>query len=212
MRAPQHLDVLVADDGRGQPRFHADDVVAVLFDRGARGADVGELQILRVALRQDPGAPDVHEHAALLRAGFRDRDDRIDAVGAGRARIDVTRDAVLQAERGAFHVASRVRMDVDQARHDELAACVEHARAAGIERGLDGGDAARGDPEVAHGVEPKRRIDHATALDHEVEPRGLSSRAGVGEHHGARGAGHEVASSQHAITPWQSRSSLPSGA
>ena len=66
-----------------------------------------------------------------------------------------------------------VRMDVDQAGHDELAARVERRGRLGGERGLDGGDSAGRDADVADGVEPQRRIDDAPAFDDEVVPRGL---------------------------------------
>ena len=61
-----------------------------------------------------------------------------------------------------------MRMDVDQAGHDELAARVERCGRLGGERGLDGGDSAGRDADVAHGVEPKRRVDDAPAFDDEV--------------------------------------------
>ena len=42
------------------------------------------------------------------------------------------------------------------------------AAAVGAERGLDGGDSAGRDADVADGVEPQRRIDDAPASDDEV--------------------------------------------
>ena len=42
LRALQDLDVVLADDGLGQPRLDADDEVPVFLDRGTCGADVGE--------------------------------------------------------------------------------------------------------------------------------------------------------------------------
>ena len=165
-------------DGLRQPRLHADDVVAMPLDCGARGADVGECEILGVAVGQDAGAADVDQHAARLRRRPRDRDDGVDAVGARRARVDPARDAVAQQHAGTFQVAARMRVDVDQARHDELAAGVERRGALGRERGLDGRDSARRDADVAHGVEPQRRVDDAPAFDDEVEPCAAAPPAG----------------------------------
>ena len=81
------------------------------------------------------------------------------------------------SSRRAFRVASRVRMDVDQAGHDELAARVERRGRLGGERGFDGRDSAGRDADVADGVEPQRRIDDAPAFDDEVVAAGLARRA-----------------------------------
>jgi len=71
LRAAQHLDVVVAGDRGRQARFDADDEVAIALDRGARGAHVGERQVLRVALGDDAFAAHVHEYAPALRRGAR---------------------------------------------------------------------------------------------------------------------------------------------
>ena len=191
----KHLDVVRADDGLGQPRLDADDIVAVPLDRGACRADVRECKVLRVAVRQNSAAADVDEHAARLRRRSRDRDDGVDAVGARRARVDPARDAVAQQHARAFHVAARMRMDVDQSGHDELAARVERCGRLGGERGFDGGDSAGRDADVAHGVEPERRIDDAPAFDDEVVAAGLRAEpACCREQRRARGGVHELAS------------------
>ena len=195
LRALQDFDVVRADDGLGEPRLDADDVVAVPLDGGACRADVGQREVLRVAVRQNSAAADVDEHAPRLRRGSRDRDDGVDAVGAGRARVDPARDAVAQQHRRAFRVASRMRMDVDQAGHDELAARVERRGRLGGERGFDGGDSAGRDADVADGVEPQRRVDDAPASDDEVIARGLRAEpARSREQRRARGGIDELAS------------------
>ena len=124
-----------------------------------------------------------------------DRDDGVDAVGAGRARVDPARDAVAQQHSRAFRIAARMRMDVDQAGHDELAARVERCGRLGGERGLDGRDSAGRDADVANGVEPQRRIDDAPAFDDEVVAAGLRAEPSYSrEQRRARGGVNELAS------------------
>src|SRR6185369_16132739 len=65
----------------------------------------------------------------------------------------------------------RVRVDVDEPGHDELAARIDCRGRLACDAGLDRCDPALHDPDIARGVEPQRRIDHAAALDHEIETR-----------------------------------------
>ncbi len=106
LRALQDFDVVRADDGLGQPRLDADDIVAVALDGGACCADVRECKVLRVAVRQNSAAADVDEHAPRLRRGSRHRDGGLDAVRAGRARVDPARDAVAQQQSRAFRTVA----------------------------------------------------------------------------------------------------------
>ena len=89
-----------------------------------------------------------------MRRGFRNGGGGVQIVGAGRAGVDPARDAVLQAQRGAPSVARGVRVNVDQAWDDELAAGVERSGRRLADGRLHGRDAACRDPYVAHGVEP----------------------------------------------------------
>ncbi len=195
LRALQDLDVVRADDGLGQPRLDADDIVAVPLDGGACCADVRERKVLRVAVRQNSAAADVDEHAPRLRRGSRHRDDGVDAVRARRARVDPAGDAVAQQHSRAFRIASRMRMDVDQSGHDELAARVERCGRLGGERGFDRRDSAGRDADVANGVEPQRRVDDSPAFDDEVIAAGLRAEPSYSrEQRRARGGVHELAS------------------
>ena len=67
LRTPKHLVIVLAGDIARQPRFHADDEIAVLGDGVARRGHVGADEIHRVAFGQDAGAPDVDQNASLLR-------------------------------------------------------------------------------------------------------------------------------------------------
>ena len=89
-----------------------------------------------------------------------------------------------------------MRVDVDEAGHDELAARVERCGGLGRERRFDGRDSAGSDADVAHGVEPQRRVDDAPALDDEVVTARLRARAVLPrrEQRRARGGVHELAS------------------
>ncbi len=100
LRAPKHLVIVLARDIPRQPRLDADDEVAVLRDRVARRIDIRALQVHRVAFGQDAGAPDVDQHAALLRRRSRDGNRVADVIGALRSRIDPPGHAVLQHEAG----------------------------------------------------------------------------------------------------------------
>jgi len=52
-----------------------------------------------------------------------------------------------------------MRVDVDQARDDELPAGINRLVSVGSDRWLDCGNPAVRDPDVANGVETRRRID-----------------------------------------------------
>jgi len=90
-------------------------------------------------------------------------------------------------------------VDVDEPRHHELAARVEHARGLCRQRRLDRGDTAARDTDVAHAVKAQRWVDHAAAFDQQIEAPRLRERAGDGQSEGRAGgrARHEIASSQH---------------
>src|SRR5262249_57702185 len=91
--------------------------------------------------------------------------DGIHVVRAARAGIDPTRHAVLQAHRRAFLAAAGMGVDVDQARHYELAARVDRVgRAFGDVRG-DGCDLAGADSDIADSINADGGIDYTTALD-----------------------------------------------
>ncbi len=91
LRAPEHLEIVRAGDVPRQPRLDSGDHVAVAPDRLARGADVGAVEVHRVAFRQNAGAPDVDQNAARLRRRFGDRNGFADAIRALRSRIDQSR-------------------------------------------------------------------------------------------------------------------------
>jgi hypothetical protein len=50
----------------------------------------------------------------------------------------------------------RVRMDVDQAGHDQLAACVDHLGSGAGDSGAHGGNAAAGNRDVTDRIEARR--------------------------------------------------------
>ena len=65
-----------------------------------------------------------------------------------------------------------MQVDVDEPRHDELAACVERF-SAGVDREVatDGGNLAVTDRDVGRAVEARRRIEDAPAANHEIVVR-----------------------------------------
>ena len=66
----------------------------------------------------------------------------VDLVGAERAGIDVAGDAILQRQGGTFLGAGRMGVDVDEARHDELAAGIDGIGGIAGDVRRDGHDAA----------------------------------------------------------------------
>ena len=58
LRTAQHLDVVGRHPLR-QTRFDPDDIVAMPRDRGFRGVDVGQPEVVRVTVWQDALAADV---------------------------------------------------------------------------------------------------------------------------------------------------------
>jgi hypothetical protein len=77
-----------------------------------------------------------------------------------------------------------MRMQVDQARHDEPPNGRQHALGARRRnRGFHRLDDAVADADIAHGIEVLARVEHAPALDHEVE-------LVVGPHRRADGGGN----------------------
>ena len=105
----------------------------MLFDRGTRGADVGATEIHGVAVGQDAGAPDVDQRPGRLRRRPGDGHDVVDPIRALRSGVDESGHAVGEADRRTVFHACRVRMDVDQAGHDDLAARVDGVRGIGLE-------------------------------------------------------------------------------
>ena len=81
-----------------QPRLDADDEVAVLRNRVLRRADIGAVDVHRVAFGQDAGAPDVDQHAALLRRRLRDGNRVADVIRPLRSRVDQPGHAVREAQ------------------------------------------------------------------------------------------------------------------
>src|SRR5690349_14645587 len=81
-------------------------------------------------------------------SAFRDRDHGPDAVGARGARVDPRRHAVLQRERRAVGAASRVRVDVDEPRYDELAGRVDRLGRGARELRVHGYDLAAHDADI----------------------------------------------------------------
>ena len=88
-------------------------------------ADVSAAEIHRVAVGQNAGAADVDQDPGGLRSRSGDSHDVIDAVGALRTGVDEAGHAVGQADRRTIFHACRVGMNVDQTRHDDLAACID---------------------------------------------------------------------------------------
>ena len=142
--------------------------VAVLRNRLARRRHVGAGEVQRVAVGDDAGAADIDEDARLLRRRARNRNRIGNVIRALRPCIDPPRDSVLQHESWPLGGPSRVGVDVNQAGDDELAARVDDIRGVGGDVGLDRGNAASRDGDVANRVEPHGRIDDAPAPDQQV--------------------------------------------
>ena len=109
-----------------QPRLDADHNVTIAGDGCLRQRHIGRVDVVQLASGSDnAGARDVDQAAANLRRASRNRGHCIDIVRSARAGIDPAGHAVLQAHRRALLAAAGMGMDVDQARGDDLAACID---------------------------------------------------------------------------------------
>ena len=95
-------------------------------------------------------------------------------------------------------------VNIDEARHDQLAAGIDHfGGAVGGDIGADRGDAAGGDGHVADRIDPQRGIDDAAALDEEIIGRCRCLRRAAEDSRACDGCLDEPAPGQHDITlPW----------
>src|SRR5205807_9825854 len=98
---------------------------------------------------------DVDQNAARLRGRLRDGNRFADMIGSLRSRIDEPGHAVCEAECWSVLDTSGVSMDIDQTRHDELAAGIDYFRGIACDIGLDRGDSAAGDRHVADRIDPE---------------------------------------------------------
>ncbi len=173
------------------------------LDRRAQRARVRALQVHGVAVLLDPRTTDVDQQSAELRRGARNRERLVDAVGALGAGVEPCRDAVGEHHSRPIAGAGRVRMNVDQPRHDELAARIDRRGCRACNAGFHRRDPPRCDRHVADAVEMQRRIDHATALDHEVVRRCGGERARPERGGCGTGRGHraKLTSIQHEPPP-----------
>jgi hypothetical protein len=166
-----------------------------------RQIDVSAVDVHQFSARKHTGARDIDQGAADLRRGAPQRRHLIDLVSPGRAGIDQAGDAVLQAHRRPFLGSQRVGVQVDQARRDDLAAGINGV--AGIARkiGSDRHDPAARNRDIAHRVEPDRRIDDPPALDDEIVA-GRERAASAGEQRGGSSRrADELAPVQHGFLP-----------
>ena len=110
-------------------------------------------------------------------------------IGPLRTGVDPPGHAVLQHEPGSLGGARGMRMDIDQARDDELAARIDAVSGVTRDVRLDGGDPPSRDRHVADGVEPDRGIDDTSAPDNQVIPGPLRRECSrcAREHRRARG-------------------------
>ena len=137
-----------------------------IASRAAR--DIGAVEVHRVAVGQDAGAPDVDQHAAGLRRRLGDGNRVVDVIRALRSRVDESGHAVREAQRRArLPRAAWVWMSIRPGTTILPRASMVSA-ASRRDVGLDGRDAAAGDRHVADRVEPERGIDDAPALDDQV--------------------------------------------
>ena len=152
LRTPERLKIVGAGDIPREPRFDADDHVAVAPDRFAREADIGAADVHGVAFRQHTGTPDVDQNAARLRRRLGGRNDFADAIRALRSRIDQSGDAVGEAQRRPIVETQRVGVDIDQPGHYQLAARVDRFDGVGRDVGCDRRDTALRDRHVTDRV------------------------------------------------------------
>ena len=177
LRASQHFPIVRTSDVPRQPGLHADNEVAVLGDRVARGGDVGPGEIHRVAVRQNPRPPDVDQHAPRLQRGPRDGDDVADAVGPLGSGVDPAGHPVLQHQLRPIRGPARMGVDVEKSRDDELAARVYRLGRIPRDGGLDSADAPARDRHVAGRVESNGGVDNAPTSDDEVVLRLLRPKS-----------------------------------
>ena len=186
--ASQHLVIVGASDFPRQARLDAGDDVAVLRDGLPRRADIGAVDVHGVAAGQDAGAPDVDQHPGRLRRRFGDGNHFSDAIRSLRSRIDKPRHAVRETQRGPICDAGGMRVDVEQARDDDLAARIKCFRGLVCDVCLHGRNAAAGDRHVEDRIYPERGVDHTPALDDQIVPRRRREEVGhVGERRRPRG-------------------------
>ncbi len=166
--AAQSLEVVATDHARRQSHFDPDDDVSMPGNGAARQGDVGGVNVSELATGYDARARNVDQRTPDLRRGPYDRSERIDVIGAGRPRIDKSRDAVLESQRGCALVATRMSVNVDEPRRNDLTARLD--RVGGIARdiGLNGGDAPTRDGHITDTIEPDGRVDHSPASDDQV--------------------------------------------
>jgi hypothetical protein len=109
-----------------QARLDADDDITMAGDRSLRQGHIGPVHIVQLATgRDNAGACDIDERAADLGASSRHRGDLIDIVGAGRAGIDPAGHPVLQEQLRPFLAAAGMRVNVYQARYNDLATHID---------------------------------------------------------------------------------------
>jgi hypothetical protein len=92
--------------------------------------------------------------------------DLIDVVGSHRSAIDPPGHAVLQANPRAFCDTRRMRVDVDQAWGDDLAARIDGIGGIARDVSLDRGDLARNDRHVTAGERRGRRAEELAPIHH----------------------------------------------
>jgi hypothetical protein len=112
---------------------------------------------------------------------------------------------------GQFLRAGRVRVDVDQSRHDQLAARVDRLQALSRDIGFDGGYFSTCDRDVAYLVQLGGRIDHSSAFDHEVVRSGECARNRRQHRESCTCRMEKVTSSHHGGSPLLRLSSAGSG-
>ena len=184
LRAFERFEIARARDVERQPRLDADDHVAITRNRLAPRRHVRAIEVHQLAVGQYPRPRKVDEHAPVVRRALRICNYFVDLVRALRSGIDEARHSVGEADRPRILGAGSVGVDVDESRHNELAARIHRFSAVRRDAGGDCRDAAAGDRHVADRVDARRRIDDAPAPDDQIVSRRERGR-NAGEHRGA---------------------------
>ena len=135
--ATQTLEIVGAGDIFRQPRLDANDDVAVARNGAADQGYVGAVDVQQLPAGEAGARRNVDQGAADLRRAARILGDRVHVVRPARAGIDPSGHPILQAQRWPILAAAGMGVDVDKARGDDLASCVDRLSHLAGDVGLD---------------------------------------------------------------------------
>ncbi len=155
LSAAEDFEIVVGGNAARQAGFDADDPGAIFLNRGAGFVDIGgfdAVQKFAAAVGIVAEAADVQKDAHAVRRSFGDGDQLIYVVGAAGAGVDDGGDSGLENRRRGQRGIPGVKMDIDEAGHDDLAGGVN--RFGGVEIAAKRGDFPVANRDIGDPVEP----------------------------------------------------------